>query len=84
MPPSDGSTDSQKAVDSFWSAVEFCKYYSNRCNSKIGKKFDGIIIETEDSQLAATVITDLPGANTEIKTYTLFNTETSLILQIIL
>ena len=82
-PPSDGSTpDSQKAVDSFWSAVEFCKYYSNRCNSKIGKKFDGIIIETEDSQLAATVITDLPGANTEIKkAYTLFNTETSLILQ---
>ena len=79
-----GTTDNQNAVDSFWCAVKFYKYYSNYCNSNVGYSFDGVIIETENSQLDTPNVPGLPFANAQIKaTYSLFNTapQSSLIGQ---
>lgn len=79
-----GTTDNQNAVDSFWCAVKFYKYYSNYCISKVGYSFDGVIIETENSQLDTPIVPGLPLANAQIKaTYSLFNTapQSSLIGQ---
>lgn len=70
-----GTTDNQNAVDSFWCAVKFYKYYSEKCKSNVGYSFNGVIIETENSQLDTPIVPGLGSANAQIKaTYSLFNT----------
>ena len=79
-----GTTDNQNAVDSFWCAVKFYKYYSEKCKSNVGYSFNGVIIETENSQLDTPIVPGLGSANAQIKaTYSLFNTapQSSLIGQ---
>lgn len=79
-----GTTDNQNAVDSFWCAVKFYKYYSDYCITNVGHSFDGVIIETENSQLDTPTVPGKPSANAQIKaTYSLFNTapQNSLITQ---
>lgn len=69
------SSDNQNAVDSFWCAVHFYNWYNTHSQTKIGYGFDGVIIETEDSQLDTPTVPGLPFANAQIKaTYSLFNT----------
>ena len=71
------SDDNQNAVDSFWCAVHFYNWYDTYSKriDKISHGFDGVIIETEDSQLDAPPVPNLPDAQAQIKaTYSLFNT----------
>ena len=82
------SSDNQNAVDSFWCAVHFYNWYNtySQLPAKIGHGFDGVIIETEDSQLsiassipilsARAAAMDPPTTPNKqtARTYTLFNT----------
>ena len=65
----------QIAVDNFWSAVHFYQYLNDKMNSAYTQKFDGIIIETENSGLTKKSIPLRPGANAQVElTYSLFTT----------
>ena len=67
----------QISVDNFWSAVHFYQYLNDKMNSvgNYAQKFDGIIIETENSGLTKKSIPFRPYANAQVKlTYSLFTT----------
>ena len=68
----------QEAVDSFWSAVHFYRYYNDLLKEKIGYNFDGVIIETEGMPLAEPSVPGLAQADAEVKkTYSLFSSPLS-------
>ena len=84
------SSDNQNAVDSFWCAVHFYKWYNTYSKVKIGHGFDGVIIETEGlplnskppSHLDGVHVPGLPSSNAQVRaTYSLFNTPPSASLQ---
>jgi hypothetical protein len=87
IPNYTASTDNQNAVDSFWCAVHFYNKYNLLCKSFTTFNFDGVIIETEDSQLNDGSGVIIPGLQTHEKevtaTYSLFSTapQSSLVAQ---
>uniref|UniRef100_A0A6C0CRH0 Uncharacterized protein n=1 Tax=viral metagenome TaxID=1070528 RepID=A0A6C0CRH0_9ZZZZ len=79
---SHSTSDNTNAVNSFWSAVKFYEYYNSKVNSLLSYSLDGIIIETENSQLDKSVIAALPSAQNEARmAYHLFSTTISTSLQ---
>ena len=87
------SSDNQNAVDSFWCAVHFYKWYNTYSKVKIGHGFDGfdgVIIETEGLPLNSkppshpdgVTVPGLSSPNAQVRaTYSLFNTPPSASLQ---